>query len=200
MDIRVTVDTAGTATVFFTIPLTTTITRSQLPRAPPIVRYPGHHGAGTPRVVQHDSGTGTPSPVEAALDSGNEYTSWAALMSTARPALTRVPRIADATTLSPHALYPVLSTPCTVPVATCPFTSQSHSTPVQTDSYGEKSLSHQSTRFIGGYFVCDSALFGAGGALSFAVRSRGFRISDASDPFDVSCSQSSRYRDGSQPR
>lgn len=56
----------------------------------------------TPRVVQHDSGTRTPPPVEILLYSGNGDTPWVAALSTIHLPIPRGPRIAEAAKVNPR--------------------------------------------------------------------------------------------------
>lgn len=87
----------------------------------------------TSQVVQHNSRTGVTSSAKTALDSGNGSTPWAAALSAARPSIPCVPRLAKAATFNSSAPSPDPTTPFTVPVLTCLFSSQSHLTPVWID-------------------------------------------------------------------
>lgn len=90
----------------------------------------------TPRVAHHSTRRGTSPSVRTLHHSGNEDASWAAAFLFAHPPLPRISPVAESTTINPQTLSPGPSHPCTVPISTRPFASQSHPTPVHTDLYG----------------------------------------------------------------
>lgn len=78
---------------------------------------------------------GTPPSVETVLISENGNTPWAAALSAGRSPFPRVPRVAVASTVSPHAPSPSPSNPSWVLLSTRPLISQSHRTPAQAGIY-----------------------------------------------------------------